>query len=133
MRSLRISLHVIAATQVVLGVAFLLLPGRAERLLDLQPAAPAWANWLIAMLGARFLGYAVGMFVAARRPDRNLAWINTMIGIQVVDWIATMAYLADGELHLTQVGPAAVLPVLFVAALLWWHPRRWGHEARIDA
>ena len=133
MRSLRISLYVIAATQLVLGVAFLLLPSLAERLLDLQPAAPAWANWLIAMLGARFVGYAIGMFVAARRPDRNLAWINTMIGIQVVDWVATMAYLADGELRLAQVGPAAVLPVVFVAALLWWHPRRLAREARVDA
>jgi hypothetical protein len=133
MRPLRISLYVIGAVQLVLGVAFLLLPGQAERLLNLQPDAPAWANWLVAMLGARFLGYAAGMFVTAPRPDQHLAWINTMIGIQVVDWVATMAFLASGELRLAQVGPAAVLPVLFIAALVWWHPRRLGREARIDA
>jgi hypothetical protein len=133
MRQLRISLYVIGASQLVLGVAFLLLPEVVEGLLDLTPNAPAWASWLIAMLGARFLGYAAGMFSAAQRPDRNLTWINTMIGIQVVDWVATMAYLVRGELHLTQIGPAAVLPVLFVVALLWWHPRRPAPAVRTDA
>jgi hypothetical protein len=126
--TLRISLVVIAISQLVLGLAFLLAPGPFETLLNLTPAAPAWADWLIAMLGARFLGYAVGMFVAARDPQRHQAWIATMIGIQAVDWAATMAYVVRGQLTFAQVGPAAVLPVFFVAALLGWG-RDWRRHA----
>jgi hypothetical protein len=133
MRPLRISLYAIGVSQLLLGAAFLLLPGIIEGLFDLRPGAPAWANWLIAMLGARFLGYAAGLFVAARQPERHLAWINTMIGIQVIDWIATVAYLARGELRLAQVGIAAALPLFFVGVLLWWHPRRLSRNAASDA
>jgi hypothetical protein len=133
MRPLRICLYAIGTSQFLLGAGFLLVPRAIEGLFDLGPAAPPWANWLVAMLGARFLGYAAGMFVTASRPDRHLAWINTMIGIQAVDWVATLVFLISGELRLAQIGVAAVLPVLFIAALLWWHPRRIVLEAATDA
>ena len=47
-----------------------------------------------------------------------------MIVIQVIDWIATIAYLVAGDVSLRQVTTAAFMPVLFVGALLWFHPRR---------
>jgi hypothetical protein len=133
MRPLRICLYAIGISQFLLGVGFLLVPSAIEGLFDLGPDAPPWADWLVAMLGARFLGYAAGMFVTARRPDTHLAWINTMIGIQAVDWVATLVFLISGELRFGQVGVAAVLPVLFVAALVWWHPRRQAPQAATDA
>ncbi len=121
---LRLSLRVIAATQLVFGLVFLLPGPPVADLLGLRPAAPAWANWLLTMMAARFLGYAAGMFTAARAPHRHLAWINTMVVVQAIDWIATLTYLAAGSLDLHQVSTAAILPPLFIAALLWWHPGR---------
>jgi hypothetical protein len=123
-RPLRFSLRVIAVTQLFFGLVFLLPNSPLAGLLGLRPAAPDWANWLLAMMAARFLGYAVGMFAAARAPRQHLAWINTMIFVQAVDWIATLAYLAVGSLSLHQVSTAAALPPLFILALLWWHPAR---------
>ena len=81
------------------------------------------------MLAARFIGYATGMFVASRAPHRHLAWINTMIFIQLVDWIATLFYLSTGDLTFRQVSTASFLPVVFITPLLWWHPRRGGMRA----
>jgi hypothetical protein len=124
---LRSSLAVIGVTQLLLGLAFLLVPASTEHLFALRPPAPAWAHWLLAMMAARFIGYAAGMAVAFRDPGRHVGWINTMILIQVVDWVATLAFLTSGALSMRQVGPAAVLPVLFVGALLWWHPGRARH------
>ena len=124
MRPLRITLVVIGIVQLFFGTVFLLAPTPAAELLGLTPSAPAWANWLFAMMGARFLGYAYGMFATARSSRTSPAWIDTMIAIQLVDWLATVAYLAGGELTLRQVSTASFLPVLFVGALLWWHPRR---------
>lgn len=124
MRPLRITLVTIAVFQLALGLLFLLSPAGAATLFGLEPAAPAWARWLFAMMAARFLGYAYGMVLAARDPAGSLGWIDSMIGIQVVDWVATLAYLAAGDLTLAQVTTAAFMPVVFVAALVRWHPRR---------
>ena len=129
-RSLRLSLRVIAATQLVFGLVFLFPGASVADLFGLRPAAPDWAQWLLTMMAARFLGYAAGMFVAARAPDRHLAWINTMVAVQAIDWIATLAYLVAGSLSLRQVSTAAILPPLFIAALLWWNP---GRERYRDA
>jgi 4-hydroxybenzoate polyprenyltransferase len=79
--------------------------------------APSWVNWLFAMLGARALGFAYGMFVAARDPRRHVTWIRAMIGIQAIDWIGTLAYLAAGAVTISQVTTAAFLPVIFIVTL----------------
>jgi hypothetical protein len=121
---LRVSLYAIAVTQLVFGLVFLIPDQPVADLLGLRPPAPHWANWLLTMMAARFLGYATGMFAAARAPQRHLAWINTMIVVQVIDWVATVAYLAAGVLTLRQVSTAAILPPLFIAGLLWWNPGR---------
>jgi hypothetical protein len=121
---MRFTLRVIGIFQLVLGALFLVVPGPAADLFGLTPPAPTWATWLFAMMGARFLGYGYGMFVAARDPARHVAWIDTMIVIQAIDWVATVGWLAAGELSLRQVSTASFMPLLFIAGLLWWHPRR---------
>jgi hypothetical protein len=131
MRPLRLSLRVIAVVQAFFGLLFLAAPAAAPDLLGLADRQPAWVDWLFAMMAARFLGYAVGMWLAARDPRRHVAWIDTMIGIQVLDWLATLAFLASGELALRNVTSAAFLPPLFIAALVWWHPRRARRQLRL--
>ena len=103
---------------------FTFAPAIAGDLLGLSPAAPGWVSWLFVMMGARFLGYGVGMLVATRDPLANPSWIITMIGIQVIDWLATVGYLLAGDLPLSRVASALILPILFVIALSWWHPQR---------
>jgi len=124
MRPLKLTLYVIGFFQLVLGLAFLAAPGLVARQLGFAPAAPGWANWLLAMMAARFLGYAYGMFWAARHPDGASPWIHTMIVIQAIDWLATVAYLHSGDVTLRQVTTASFMPVVFIAALAWFHPRR---------
>lgn len=124
MRNLRRTLIVVGIFQIFFGILFLAAPVASASLFKLEPAAPAWANWLFAMMGVRFLGYGYGMFAAARDPLGRVAWIDTMIVIQAVDWLATLGYLIAGELTLAQVTTAAIAPLLFIIALLVWHPRR---------
>lgn len=130
MRTLRVSLTIIGLVQLFFGLLFLAVPGLAAVALHLTPAAPAWVNWLFAMMGARFIGYGFGMFVAARAPHERVAWINSMIAIQAVDWLATLGYLVTGTLTLGQVTTAAFLPPLFIAALVLAHPRRLRSSVR---
>ena len=92
MQSLRFMLRFVGAVQLFFGVLFTFAPAAAAVVLRLHPGSPGWVNWLFIMMGARFLGYGFGMFVAARDPLANLTWINTMIVIQVVDWASTIGY-----------------------------------------
>lgn len=124
MRTLRWTLLVIGAFQAVLGTAFLLAPGGTADLLGLSPGPAGWVRWLFAMMGARFLGYAYGMWVAARDPAASTSWIDSMIAIQAIDWIATCAALLAGDVTLQQVTTAAIAPLAFIGLLLWFHPRR---------
>lgn len=129
MRALRVTLITIGVFQLFFGAVFLAAPSTTARLLDLAPAAPPWTNWLLAMMAGRFLGYAWGMFAAARDPLRHRAWIDTMILVQAVDWVATLAYLGSGDLRLGQVTTAAFAPPVFIAALLVFRPRGRRYDA----
>lgn len=83
-------------------------------------------HWLFAMMGARFLGYAYGMAVAARDPEGAVPWIDSMIAIQAVDWVATVLALSTGDVGLRQVSTAAFVPLVFIVVLVRFHPRRLG-------
>lgn len=122
-RLLAMTLRFIAFVQVVLGIAFLGAPEATCRWLGLQPA-PEWTNWLFGMMAARFLGYAYGMWRAAKDPAVARPWVTSMIVIQLVDWGVTIKYLALGAVTLAQVGTASFLPLLFVVALVLALPRR---------
>lgn len=132
MRPLRVTLAVIGVFQLVLGLLFVLAPFAADDLLRLDPAPPAWAEWLFVMMGARFLGFAYGMALAARDPERHIGWIDAMIAIQLIDWAGTLVYLANGGVTLAQVTTASVAPPVFVALLLWFHPRRGRSRAACE-
>ena len=122
-RGLRTTLFIVAGFQFALGAAFLVAPATVASVFSL-PTAPGWTSWLFAMMAARFLGYGVGMVVTAREPERNLAWIDTMIAIQIIDWLATVGYLAAGDVTLGQVTTASFVPVLLAGSLAWFRPRR---------
>ena len=122
LRPLQVTLVVIATFQVLLGACFLVAPTGTAQLLGL-PAAPGWTSWLFAMMAARFLGYGWGMVVAARDPIGQRSWIDTMTVVQAIDWLATVGYLAAGDVGLRNVTTAAVAPLVFVSVLLWFRPR----------
>lgn len=116
MRLLKPSLYVVGVVQIVLGIA-LLVPGLFADMMGMD-TAPEWVNWMFAMFAARSLAMGFGMFVAARDPKRHIAWIHAMIGVQAIDWIATVAYLTAGSVSLAEVTTAAFLPIVFIAVLV---------------
>lgn len=121
-RLLVFTLRFIAFVQAFLGLAFLIAPEATSELLGLKPA-PGWANWLFGMMAARFLGFAYGMWIAAKDSAGARSWIVSMIAVQAVDWLVTLKYLANGAVTLAQVSTASFLPVLFVIALAVSLPR----------
>jgi hypothetical protein len=118
----RCTLRFIALVQTVLGTAFLLAPQATAAQLGLAPA-PGWTDWLFGMMAARFLAFGWGMWRAAAAPQANLPWVQAMLGIQAIDWLATLLHLWRGDVTLAQVSTASFLPVVFIALLWWSWPR----------
>lgn len=112
----RATIILIALVQIALGVIFTLSPGMFPAIMGL-PAAPAWTDWIFAQFGARALGFAFGMLLALRDTRRYASWIAAMIGVQAIDWIATILAVTAGKVTLAQVTTAAFLPILFIAVL----------------
>jgi succinate dehydrogenase hydrophobic anchor subunit len=112
----RPTIVLVALIQIALGLIFIASPGSFPALLGL-PAAPAWTNWIFAMLGARALGFAFGMLVALRDLQRHTSWLFAMLVVQAIDWIATIVALHAGTVTLAQVSTASFLPILFIVVL----------------
>ena len=119
---LRITLGAVALFQIVFGLLFLLIPGTLAESFGLAET-PHWAYWIFALFSARALGYAVGMILAIRDPLKYRAWIITMVGVQAIDWIATLVYIGAGAITVAQASTAAFMPVVFIVLLLATLPR----------
>ncbi len=122
-RPLRITLVFIGVVQLVLGVIFVLAPTQFSAMAGLAKGA-TWEYWMFGMFGARALGFAYGMFLAARDPDRHVHWIQAMIGVQAIDWLVTMYFVLTGTVTLAQVSTASFLPLIFIAMLVIFYPRQ---------
>lgn len=116
MKVLNFTLRFIGTVQLALGIIFLLFPQQFASFSQLEQL-PGWGLWMFTQMGARFIGYGIGMFAAATNPRKYLLWIETMIGIQLIDWIGTMVYLMNGSVTLSQVSTAPFLPILFIIVL----------------
>lgn len=116
MKFLQITLYFIGFVQAMLGLVFLIIPNQFANSLGLA-IPPVWVLWMFGNLGARFLGFSIGMFVAAKNPSKHRDWILIMIFVQVIDWIYVMWHLIQQSVTLAQVATAPFFPVIFVAIL----------------
>ena len=112
----RPTIVLIALVQIALGAIFIVSPSAFPSLLGL-PAAPAWTDWMFAMLGARALGFAFGMLLALRDIPRHASWLIAMIVVQAFDWVGTVLAVHAGKVTLAQVSTASFLPILFIVVL----------------
>ena len=119
---LQITLVVVGIAQIFFGVAFTFAPVKFSSMLGLVPA-PQWAYWMFSMFGARCFAFAYGMWLAMRNPIKNIHWIQAMIAVQIVDWLGTLYYLANGGISLAQVASASYLPLIFIILLVIFYPR----------
>ena len=114
---LKIVLWLVAVSQFALGALTLFVPIQFTSWMGLPPLSAA-NGYLLAMLGARFIGYGVGLVGLARQEVPDRFWVRIMVLIQVLDFGAGAVYVATGL-----VPPAAaafpMFNALLFAVLLW--------------
>jgi hypothetical protein len=114
---LKIVLWIVAVSQFALGALTLFMPTQFAGWMGL-PALPAADGYLLAMLGARFIAYGVGLVWLAWQPVPDRFWVRNMVLIQLLDLAAGAAYVATGAVPLAAAGFPMFNAALF-AALLW--------------
>lgn len=119
MRIERALVAVIGIIQIICGATYLGYPSAVGAMLGVTSAAPTWVAFVLATAGARFIGYGIGMPAAAKDPTDYRLWITTMLGIQSVDLLASLIYVANGTLPARHFLPGAALPLLWVGLLGW--------------
>jgi len=116
-------LWLIAISQFALGALVILIPQQFFLLIGLS-APPIDNNYMLGMLGARFLAYGAGMAMLARQPSPNIFWIRNMMFIQIVDFAVGGFYFATGTIGFSVVAFPMFNAALF-ATLLWlWFPKQ---------
>lgn len=128
MRPFVIVARVVGLSQLALAALYLFAPIRFVTWQGLTPPA-ADACYPLAMLGARFLVYGVGMFILATDPRRHLFWARGMIVIQLLDLAAGAVYVATGAVAAGDAALPMVNASLFAAALALTLPGALRHAA----
>ena len=122
MKKLQGLLMVIGVVQLVLGIGFLLAPSALMGAMGLSVPAQD-VNYMLGMLGARFVAYGIGMFWIARDPEQNLFWIYNMLLIQVVDLAVGVVYTVNGTVPLAVSAFPMFNATVFIILLWVWRPK----------
>ncbi len=91
----RIGLRVVGTTQLILGLAYLLLPAQFLAQMGHSPVA-ADLYYPLGMLAARFLAYGAGFWLISKEPEKHLLWIRLMAVIQAIDLGVGLVYSVQG-------------------------------------
>jgi len=122
MKKLQGLLIVIGVVQLVLGIGFLLAPSALMGAMGLS-VPPHDVDYMLGMLGARFVAYGIGMFWIARDPEQNLFWIYNMMLIQILDLAVGVVYTMNGTVPLAVSAFPMFNATLFIILLWVWRPK----------
>jgi hypothetical protein len=90
-----IALRIVGSIQIVLGLAYLLVPDWF--LVKMGHSLPATdLHYPLGMLASRFLAYGIGLWIISRNPEKHILWIRLMALIQLIDLAAGFFYTAVG-------------------------------------
>lgn len=116
---LKIALYLVAVSQFALGALTLFAPAFFLTTMGLTPPAPD-NGYILAMLGARFVAYGIGMVWLARQSEPDRFWVRNMVLIQLIDFGAGAVYLGLGTVGLSVVAFPMFNAALFAGLLLFF-------------
>jgi hypothetical protein len=89
----RIALKIVGSIQIILGLAYLLVPDAF--LLQMGHSLPAAdLHYPFGMLSSRFLAYGIGLWIISADPVKHILWIRLMAFIQLIDLAVGIFYTA---------------------------------------
>lgn len=119
---LRVAVVVIALSQLVLGIAFLFFPNVMYTSMGIPPATVGM-TYILGLLSARLLAYGVVLLRILPTLERHTLWLDTMIAIQIIDFVVGVACVAQGWVPMASAALPMGNAAAFALALLLFRPK----------
>jgi hypothetical protein len=123
-KALKVAMIIWAVIAILVGLAYLFLPGQLTAMGGFEKA-PAWADYVLALLGVCFV--ATGVFViiaAAQGPLKNIMWVQFSIVMTVLIAIVAASAIMRGLVTFAQEGPLLIVNAVFAVVFLALYPWR---------
>ncbi len=123
-KGLKVAMIIWAVIAILVGLAYIFLPDQLSAMGGFEKA-PAWADYVLALLGVSFV--ATGAFViaaAARGPLENIMWVQFSIVMTILIAIVAASAIMRGLVTFAQEGPLLTVNAVFAVVFLALYPWR---------
>ncbi len=116
-----IALRLVGTIQIILGLAYLLVPNTL--LIQMGHSIPAPdLLYPFGMLSSRFLAYGIGLWIISAEPEKHILWIRLMALIQFIDLSVGVFYTATGVVPVS-LSAFPMFNAIWIGLLLaFWKP-----------
>ena len=123
-KGLKVAMIIWAVIAILVGLAYIFLPDQLSAMGSFEKA-PAWADYVLALLGVSFV--ATGVFViaaAAQGPLKNIMWVQFSIVMTILITIVAACAIMRGLVTFEQEGPLLMVNAVFAVVFLALYPWR---------
>jgi hypothetical protein len=123
-KGLKIAMIIWAAIAFLVGTAYIFIPDKLSEMGGFEKA-PAWADYVTALLGVCFV--ATGGFViaaAVRGLLKHIMWVQFSIVVTILISAVAAYAIARGVVTFAQEGPLLLVNAIFAVVFLALYPWR---------
>jgi hypothetical protein len=123
-KGLKIAMIIWAAIAILVGTAYVFIPDKLAEMGGFEKA-PAWADYVTALLGVCFV--ATGAFViaaAVRDPLKHIMWVQFSIVVTILIAAVAAYAIMRGVVTFGQEGPLLIVNAVFAVVFLALYPWR---------
>jgi hypothetical protein len=123
-KGLKVAMIIWAAIAILVGLAYIFLPSQLSAMGGFEKA-PAWVDYVLALLGVCFIATAAFVIVAAvRGPLKHIMWIQFAIVVTILISVVAACAIMRGLVTFSQEGPLLIVNAIFAVVFLTLYPWR---------
>jgi len=123
-KGLKVAMIIWAAIAILVGLAYIFLPGQLSAMGGFEKA-PAWADYVLALLGVCFVATGAFVIVAAvRGPLKHIMWVQFSIVVTILISVVAACAIMRGLVTFGQEGPLLIVNAVFAVIFLALYPWR---------
>ena len=123
-KGLRIAMIIWAAIAILVGLAYIFIPDQLSQMGGFEKA-PAWADYVMALLGVCFVATGAFVIVAAvKGPLKHIKWVQFSIVVTILISVVAAYAIIRGVVTFEQEGPLLLTNAIFAIVFLALYPWR---------
>src|SRR4030042_1609411 len=123
-KGLKVAMSIWAAIAILVGLAYIFIPRQLGEMGGFEKA-PAWADYVLALLGVCFVATGAFVIVAAvRGPLKHIKWVQFAIAVTILIVVVAASSIMRGLVTFSQEGPLLLVNAVFAVVFLALYPWR---------